>query len=260
MTYRYRTLPLILALVASCGCAPAEPPPSVGPSIDHATRHQAVIAREKQRVASAGDTVSSQRLISLGDAQLRGGKCAEAVKSFEAALAKDPSAEPHLWQYGIALFFVDRFEEGKQLFEKHRQVNPNDVENAAWHFLCASKADGLDKAREILLPAPNDTRPPMKQVLARLPGGDSKAIEFRINQMRGTPTGDSAAMYGYLYLGLIADAEGDAEAARRWMDRAAATPLTYYMPDIARVYAKHLSDQSDTFRQPSSTIDDTATE
>mgnify|MGYP000446850332 CR=1 FL=1 len=38
-------------------------------------------------------------------------------------------------------------EEGRKLFELHRSVNPQDVENAAWHFLCAARVDGLEKAR-----------------------------------------------------------------------------------------------------------------
>jgi hypothetical protein len=37
-------------------------------------------------------------------------------------------------------------------FYAGRTVNPNDVENAAWHFLCVARAESPEKARAALLP------------------------------------------------------------------------------------------------------------
>ncbi len=178
--------------------------------------------------------------VQLGDAQLRSGQSAAAVKSFEQALALEPQSEPYLWQYGIALYFVGRYAEGRELFEKHRKVNPHDVENAAWHFLCAAKATDLAQARQLLLPAPADRRAPMKQILERLPGGDAEAIETAVAELQGSPAHASARLYADLYLGLIADAEGQTQTAERYLQQAASTELTNYMADVARVYAAHL--------------------
>ncbi|TWT53481.1 lipoprotein NlpI [Rubripirellula amarantea] len=182
---------------------------------------------------------SSNMLAVLGDAQLRAGKYDEAVNTFERVITADPESEPHLWQYGIALFFAQRYADGKQLFEKHRIVNPHDVENAAWHFLCVAKASDVEQARKILLPAPDDRRAPMKEILERLPGGSDQAIVDRMNQLHDV----NASFYGNLYIGLIADAEGDKDTAKRYIRLAAETPLSHYMADVARVYDQWLEDK-----------------
>lgn len=206
----------------------------------HAARHAAAIQAASEAVERTAAAPRAIAHIQLGDAYLRGGRCAEAVTQFEKALALQPEQEPYLWQYGIALYFVERYRDGRVLFEHHRKVNPHDVENAAWHFLCAAKETDLAAARKILLPAPADRRAPMKQILERLPGGDDAAIESAVAELKGTPRYDSARLYADLYIGMIADAEGEEQKARQFMQRAAATELTNYMADVARVYAHQL--------------------
>ncbi len=209
----------------------------------HEQRHQASISQAKRALEEASDASAPEAfelLVRLADAHLRAGDAAEATALYQQAIQRRGEAEPFLWQYGIALFFVNRFAEGRDLFVKHRMVNPRDVENAAWHFLCAAKATNLQKARQILLPAPDDPRPPMKQILTRLAGGDDQEIEAAVAVLVETPAHDSARFYADLYLGLIADAEGDSAAARRYMRQAAKTKSTNYMADVARVYWQHL--------------------
>ena len=205
---------------------------------NHAQRRQAAVA---QRVAVAGGD-----LVSLADAQFRAGWIDQAINNFESEIRQRPTIEPYLWQYGIALFFAARYEDGRDLFEKHRLVNPNDVENAAWHFLCVAKADGIDEARRLALPAPNDRRIPMRQILQRLSAaGDTEqydaAIESATESMQGKIGYASAKLYADLYRGMIADAEGETDVAKRLLSAAAATSLTHYMADIARVYAEQSS-------------------
>ncbi len=202
----------------------------------HQTRHAIAIQRAGAAVAGQSEP-SPSSLVGLGDALLRGGRCTEAVENFERAIKRSPDSEPYLWQYGIALFFVGRYDDARALFEKHRVVNPHDVENAAWHFLCVAKADGIEKARRILLPAPGDSRVPMEAVLQRLPGGDFEAIGEAMEKTRGTPAYASAQFYGDLYIALIADAEGKPLIAREHLQKASSAKLTHYMADVARVYA-----------------------
>ncbi len=202
----------------------------------HRDRHRDAIKRARATVA--GQPAPSPRsLVGLGDALLRGGRCDEATENFERAIERSPESEPYLWQYGIALFFVGRYDEARSLFEKHRVVNPHDVENAAWHFLCVAKADGIAKARNILLPAPGDSRVPMEEVLQRLQGGNFEAIRAAVEKTRGTPSHASAEFHGNLYIGLIADAEGNSGVAREHLQKASEAELTHYMADVARVYA-----------------------
>ncbi|TWT67391.1 tetratricopeptide repeat protein [Allorhodopirellula solitaria] len=208
----------------------------------HQERHRAAIQTARALVAGQPAPPAGS-LVGLADALLRGGQYDEAVTSFERAIERDPQSEPYLWQYGIALFFAGRYDEARSLFEKHRVVNPHDVENAAWHFVCVAKADSVSKAREILLPAPGDSRAPMKAVLQRLQGGDFEAIDAAVEKNRGTPSYASAEFYGNLYIGLIADAEGNAEVASEHLRKASQSELTHYMADVARVYANWIDTQ-----------------
>jgi len=211
----------------------------------HHVRLQAALQRAVQAHQAAGDQAVASDWIRLGDAQLRSGQVDDAIESFEQAIQLELRSKPYLWQYGIALFFANRLDDGRRLFEQHRQVNPNDVENAAWHFLCVAKSKSLAEARRMLLPAPDDARTPMQEVLERLKGGDDKDILHAIDA--ATVDRPSARFYGQLYLGLIADAEGHRAAASEHLNAAASTSATHYMADVARLYAERIAaDQGDT--------------
>jgi lipoprotein NlpI len=43
-------------------------------------------------------------------------------------------------------------------------VNPEDVENAAWHFLCMARGESMEKAKRALLPVGPDSRVPMREI------------------------------------------------------------------------------------------------
>lgn len=206
----------------------------------HTARHDRAITIATELLESQQDSPTASALTRLGDALLRSGRCQEAVENFETAIQLSPQSEPYLWQHGIALFFAGRYDDARELFEKHRLVNPHDVENAAWHFLCVAKAQDVDRARKILLPAPGDARIPMEEVLKRLPGGGFDEIRSAVAKTEDTRDHASAAFYGDFYIGLIADAEGNREIAKTHLEKAAATDFTHYMADVARVYANHL--------------------
>jgi lipoprotein NlpI len=176
------------------------------------------------------------------DIYLRTGKFDSAARLFDRYLESEPEEMRGLWQRGIALYFIGDYKRAAKQFEEHRKVNPNDVENAAWHFLCVAKADSLAKARELILPAPNDPRVPLEEIHQMLKTGDTDAVNRRVNR---TPVDSharaDAKFYGDFYLGLYADATGDPEQARELLTRTAKGAPHHYMGDIARVYAKHLA-------------------
>lgn len=220
-----------LAGLAACGKPAAADDP-------HQQRHRQAIASAEQALQQDANASVHSR---AGDAYLRAGRPKKAVQHFNEAVRLRPESEPYLWQRGIALYFADQYEQGREQFELHREVNPHDVENAAWHFVCAAKASSLEEAKEILLPAPGDRRPPMKEILAYLKSGKAEAIEAAVESHRESPSEyQSARFYADLYLGLVADAEGENEDALRYMRRAAATPMTHYMADVARAYVDYL--------------------
>ena len=89
---------------------------------------------------------------------------AESAAGFDNLVKLVPAIAPQLWQRGIALYYAGRYRDCRAQFESHRTVNPNDVENAAWHFLCVARAESPEKARSALLPVGPDRRVPMPQI------------------------------------------------------------------------------------------------
>ncbi len=175
------------------------------------------------------------------DIYLRSGKVEWSVRLFNRYAKAVPEQMPELWQRGIALYFTGDYDEAAKQFEVHRKVNPNDVENAAWHFLCVAKSKSFEHAQKVILPAPSDSRIPMEEILQMLSSGNTQAVNDRVNETKvGTPQRADAAFYGDFYLGLYADAAGDIAKASKLMDRAAKDAPHHYMGDIARVYAAHL--------------------
>jgi lipoprotein NlpI len=163
----------------------------------------------------------------------------ESARLFDQLVVAVPGSEPDLWQRGLALYYAERFADGQQQFERHRTVNPNDVENAAWHFLCVAKLEGPQAARDKLLPVGEDQRVPMKEILELYAGrcGPEDVLaaaeqgdgDFRRNQL----------CFGNLYLGLHFEALGDAARAREHITKAAGPfRMNHFMGKVAVMHAK----------------------
>ena len=202
--------------------------------------NRAAIENADAMVRQAPNNPGTARL--AADIYLRAGEYKWAVRLFDRYLVSEKEALPELWQRGIALYFMREYEAAAKQFEVHRTVNPNDVENAAWHFLCVAKSQSPSEAKAQVLPAPGDPRIPMEEVLQMLKSGDQQAIIDKIATLeKDSPQGKAAQFYGDFYLGLYADAMGKSAEAKKWMDRAAQDAPRNYMGDVARVYAKFLS-------------------
>ena len=104
-------------------------------------------------------------LLDAAVADFERGRIDESVAKFNQLVAVAPRAMPQLWQRGIALYYAGRYDDCRKQFEAHRTVNPDDVENAAWHFLCVARAESPARARAALLPVGPDARVPMREVL-----------------------------------------------------------------------------------------------
>lgn len=163
----------------------------------------------------------------------------ESAAAFDRLIALQPDVKPQLWQRGLALYYADKFKEGREQFESHQTVNPNDVENAAWHFLCVAKLDGVDAARKSLIPIEGDSRVPMKEVHDLFAGkGSVDAV------LAAAGAGEAGARrnqlcYAHLYLGLYFEALGDAAKARHHLLKAAGDfSMDHYMGRTAQVHVK----------------------
>ena len=165
------------------------------------------------------------------------GRIEASVAAFDQLVQLEPDALPQLWQRGIALYYAGRFKDCRAQFESHRTVNPNDVENAAWHFLCVARAESPAKAKAALLPVGLDSRVPMSQIYQMLRG------ELTVEQvLKAGGTQPEGQFYAELYSGLYLEALGNAEQALTHIRNAAADRYSGsgYMHDVARVHRDRL--------------------
>ena len=161
-------------------------------------------------------------------------KPAASARVFDQLVVAVPRSEPELWQRGLALYYAERFEDGRKQFELHRTVNPNDVENPAWHFLCVARLEGVDAARKALLPVGEDRRVPMREILALYAGTSDPAAVLAAAEKGEGEARRNQLCYAHLYLGLYFEALGDAAQAREHI-RQAAGPfrMHHYMGKVA---------------------------
>ena len=127
-----------------------------------------------------------------------------------------PDEAPHLWQRGIALYYAGRYGDCRRQFESHRTVNPDDVENAAWHFLCVAREQTPEKARAALLPVGPDPRAPMREVYQMFRG--ALTAEDVLKAAGSVPRGQ---FYAHLYIGSVFEALGRKDLALKHIKEAA---------------------------------------
>lgn len=169
-------------------------------------------------------------------ADFMGGRVDESVKQFDQLVKVAPGLAPELWQRGIALYYAGRYDDCRRQFELHRTVNPNDVENAAWHFLCVAHAESPARARAALLPVGPDSRVPMRQVYDMFRGAVTPAS---VLQAAGAQA--QGQFFANLYVGLYFDALGDRSRAMQHLTAAAAGRYANaggYMHGVALVHLK----------------------
>lgn len=181
---------------------------------------------------------SPQALLTRAVAEFEQGRFAASAEAFDELEAMVPDRAPQLWQRGIALYYARRYTDCRRQFESHRTVNPDDVENAAWHFLCVARAQDPQAARAALLPVGPDSRAPMREVYQLFRG------ELAPEAVMKAAGRDVAGMfYGHLYVGLYFDALGQRSRALEHIKAAAAdqfAPVGGYMHMVARVHLKVL--------------------
>lgn len=167
------------------------------------------------------------------------GSPAESAAVFDNLIAVDPASAPALWQRGLALYYADRFEDGRRQFELHRTVNPDDVENPAWHFLCVARATTPAAARQQMLPVGKDERVPMQEILAVFEGRGSSEDVLKAANRGAEGDRHNQLCYAHLYLGLYAEALGDTAEARRHISLAAGPyRMNHYMGRVAQVHVR----------------------
>jgi tetratricopeptide (TPR) repeat protein len=194
-------------------------------------------------------------LISRGMQEFQSNQVEQSTESFDRAIALEPSSADYLWQRGLSLYYLDRFNDAADQFLRDVRLNPRDTEESIWRLISQARVDpgGFRAAQERMIPIEGETRPYMRAIYdvfaGRRPVAELEALAKAAADTAAAPGGlfaaagrDAAARTGFyceLYLGLLAEAQGDAPRAREWLTRAAGGPYAVsgdYMAALARVH------------------------
>ncbi len=237
----HRTLLALVIGLAGCStsiaCDDARGCVTEARQAEDAGRYDDAIASYSEAIRFVDD--SAGLFNARGSAAFKAGDMEASIADFDRAIELDPSSEPYHWQRGIAHYYADRLGDCVAQFDLHRTVNPNDVENSAWHFLCVAKISGVEKAREDFLPVSGDPRVPMREVAELFRGTATVEDVMAAAAQDGS---ESAEFYAHLYLGLYYETIGDKESAARHINASVAVDSArHYMWQVARIH-KELRD------------------
>lgn len=175
-----------------------------------------------------------------GEINFRLGNFKESVKSFDKFLERVPSQAPYHWQRGISQYYAGMYAAGAKQFEDHRAVNPDDVENSVFHYICLVKAKDKATALKEFIPTAGDSRIPMMQIHALYAGKGSVEDVLKACRVGNPGPGELKGrfFYAHLYIGLWYESENKPKEAREHIFKAAGEyGVEGYMGDVARVHA-----------------------
>jgi lipoprotein NlpI len=185
---------------------------------------------------------NARDLYARGEEHFFAGRIDESIRNWDLEIVAQPFREPYHWQRGLAFYYAGEFEKGVKQFELHQKVNQNDVENAAWHFLCVVRAErgSVKKARKALIPIAGDSRVPMKEVHDLFAGkGTAQDILDAASKNAEGLLLRNQLCYAHLYLGLYYEVLGEIEKSRGHIKKSALEfRMNHYMGKVAQLHYK----------------------
>lgn len=169
----------------------------------------------------------------------------ESVADFDRYYEKVPDAQSRQWERGIALYYVERFQDGADQFELYQTYHDNDVENATWRYLCVARAKSVEDAKKTLLPIRNDRRPPMMDIY-ELYRGNRKPEEVLDIARKLEPNSRDylwGNYYAELYVGLWYEVQGNKDLAKKHIAAAKKFKIPHYMWNVSDVHLKLLESE-----------------
>lgn len=231
----------VLALLAGAALPlPATAEPAAAPATPAAPQQTEKKPDTPQPAKSAPSEKSAPSDQEQGVEHFYNAAIGKALAAWDRHLAANPADRSYHWQRGLALYYAGRWADGQQQFEEHQKVNPADVENAAWHFLCVARAKSPDEAKKRLIPIAGDTRVPMAQIHDLFAGkGTEEAVLAAAEAHDTARSSTNARCYAHLYLGLYHEALGDPAKAKTHMLKAAHDyRQMHYMGRTAQVHCQ----------------------
>ena len=177
-----------------------------------------------------------------GTAHFKLGEIKKSLADFDKFIALVPKAAAAHWRRGLTLYYADEFAKGVAQFTTSDKEEPNDVENAVWHFLCNARVKGVDKARGEMLKVSQDPRGPYMMKIFEMFQGSAKPDEVFAAAEAGQA--DEAKrkeqrFYANYYVGMYYEAVGEPKKSLEHLKTAVEKyPIGHYMMDVARVHIK----------------------
>ncbi|KAG4983393.1 hypothetical protein AAZX31_10G141300 [Glycine max] len=168
----------------------------------------------------------------------RQGDVSGSLAEFDKAIQLDPRQKAYLWQRGLSLYYLNRFEEAAEQFRLDVAQNPNDTEESIWCFLCEAQLYGVDEARKRYLEVGRDPRPVMREAYNMFKdGGDPEKLVAAFSGSR-----EGEYFYASLYAGLYYESQNGTDAAKVHIVAACQSPYGQrsddYMASLAKVHCR----------------------
>ncbi|PKA48930.1 hypothetical protein AXF42_Ash016446 [Apostasia shenzhenica] len=181
----------------------------------------------------ARDAVMSIR---RGMELFRKGDLSGSLVEFDRAIELDRRQKAYLWQRGLSLYYLNRFEEGAEQFRLDVAQNPNDTEESIWCFLCEAQVYGVGEARRRFLEVGQDPRPVMREAYQMFKdGGEPEKFVSNFSN-----SSENERFYALLYAGLYHESQNDMDAAKTHVVAACQTSYGSrsddYMASLAKVH------------------------
>ena len=177
-----------------------------------------------------------------GAAHFKLGHLRESLADFDREIELTPGAGPAHWRRGLTLYYAEKYQDGVKQFTTSDKAEPEDVENAIWHFLCNAKVKGLEKARGEMLKVKQDQRGEYMMKIYQLFKGEAKPEDVFAVAEAGQVDDkrrQSQRFYANYYVGMYYEAVGEPAKSLEYLKKAVEKyPIGDYMMDVARVHIK----------------------
>ncbi|XP_078439388.1 tetratricopeptide repeat (TPR)-like superfamily protein [Wolffia australiana] len=162
-------------------------------------------------ITGGNSAMEASLAVRRGMQLFRQGDVEGSLAEFDRAIELEPRQRSYLWQRGLTLYYLDRFEDAAEQFRIDVAENPNDTEEFIWCFLSEAQIYGVEEARRRFLEVGRDSRPYMREAYNLFKdGGDPEKLVSMFSQGR-----DIELFYASLYAGLFYESQGDSESSKR---------------------------------------------
>jgi lipoprotein NlpI len=177
-----------------------------------------------------------------GREHFRIGEIDKSLADFNKLVQLKPKLEPQQWERGITAYYAGKYELGAKQFELYQTYHDQDVENSVWRYLCVVPTEGVEKARQNMLPISDDKRVPMMDIY-EMYRGNKTPEEVMAAAKAGSPGPEklkTQLFYANLYVGLYYESLGKPDLAKPHILDAAKNRIGHYMGDVAVIHAKRM--------------------